>query len=389
MKASLNEILDESKIEFLEKLDKKVVELKTILVEYNGKKKSDINLDQLSNVTRELHNIKSVAGSYEIDFVVSAVRNISDHISFIYELDDNENIDSSLAREIFELIEVFLKDIKRNDQGIFDSQLDSLVKTNSNLKRVLLVESDKTLINHFKKLFKANGISFAIVSSGKDAFSRLLDEKFDLLITDLHVGKLEGPSLIAANRVSGGINKDIQTVMLSVSYFDLLPSISVPDLFLSKNDKILSELESFLTDFTNGNFEAKLASPLEILCLDDDQNIHDLLNISFRNHNIIYRSAQNISEFISQFEKKKPDLVILDLILENENGVDAVKKLREKGSSLDTPVIVLSSLEGGLRNELVRDIPFIVATLSKPFTPKSMGKEVISLYNTSRKSLLI
>ena len=387
MKQSFNDILEESKIEFLEKIDKKFDELYKSLESMNGKMRSEVKTDDLSALTRELHNIRSVAGSYEIDFLVSAVRNITDHISHIYELNANEVIDGSLAKEIFDLTHVFLKDIKTNDSGVLDSKLESIIKKNTEIKRVLLVEKDDGLVSHFKKLFKKYKISYSIVTSGKDAFNRLLDEQFDLLITDLHIGKLDGPSLIAANRVSGAFNKDIQTVMLSVSYFDLLPSISVPDLFLSKNESLLEELDHFLERFSKGEFEAKLEDPLNILCLDDDQNIHDLLNISFRNHNINYRSSFDIKSFTKEYLKEKPDLVILDLVLEDESGIDAINHLKESGELLSIPVIILSSLEGGLKNELVKDVPFIIATLSKPFTPKSMGKEVISLYQQSKKSL--
>jgi len=126
MKQSFNDILEESKIEFLEKIDKKFDELYKSLESMNGKMRSEVKTDDLSALTRELHNIRSVAGSYEIDFLVSAVRNITDHISHIYELNANEVIDGSLAKEIFDLTHVFLKDIKTNDSGVLDSKLESI-----------------------------------------------------------------------------------------------------------------------------------------------------------------------------------------------------------------------------------------------------------------------
>ena len=43
---------------------------------------------------------------------------------------------------------------------------------------------------------------------------------------------------------------------------------------------------------------------------------------------------------------KKPDLILLDLILPKINGFDVLKKLKEEQGTKDIPVIVLTNLEG-------------------------------------------
>ncbi len=43
---------------------------------------------------------------------------------------------------------------------------------------------------------------------------------------------------------------------------------------------------------------------------------------------------------------KKPDLVLLDLILPKVNGFDVLKKLKEDKETKDIPIIVLTNLEG-------------------------------------------
>ncbi len=385
--STFNETLEDCKREFLLGLESKISSLEEKIKAMDGKTKSSIDMSELSSIIRELHNIKSVGGTYEVDFLVSAVRNFIDYSSSIYDLSDNDVVDVGLCLKIIDLIKLFLRDIQSSESGVLSGELDAILKDKDSQKRVLLVEKDEKIIHHFKMLFKKFDLSYALVTSGVDAFSRLLDEKFDLLITDLHIGKLDGPSLIAANRVARGQNKDIQTLMLSVSYFDLLPSISVPDVFLSKDDKLLNELDEFFKKFVINEATTNICEDIDILCLDDDQNIHDLLKITFRNHNIKYRSSVNSKDFFEQYSHKKPDIVILDLILERESGVDAIKRIKSEGLTFDVPVIVLSSLEGGLRAELLSEVPFIIGTLSKPFTPKSMGKEVISLYQRNRRSV--
>jgi len=44
-------------------------------------------------------------------------------------------------------------------------------------------------------------------------------------------------------------------------------------------------------------------------------------------------------------KEKKPDLILLDLILPKINGFDVLKKLKEENGTKDIPVIVLTNLE--------------------------------------------
>lgn len=375
--------LEVSKRDFLANLPDEVFNLQAEFSKNHNKLKSDINISKLSDLVRKLHNLKSVAGSYGLDFIVSAVRNILDHTSYIYDLKNDQKIDLSLSVKIFDLLSDYVSGVNYSYIEGHVLKLDDLVTNKSQKRRVLLVEKDERLIAHFKEILEKHDLAYSIADNGHEALGRLLDERFDLLITDLHVGKLDGPSLIASTRVSNGVNKTIKTLMLSVSYFDLLPSISMPDFFISKNENILIEFERAISKFV-GPSEIKEEGQVNILSLDDDKNIHDLLNLSFKDHQIKYRSALNGTIFIEEFIKNKPDLVLLDLILENESGVEVILKLKQKIQSFDVPVIVLTSLDGNLRSELIDEIPFIVGTLSKPFTPKSMAKDVLSLFKQTK-----
>ncbi|MDP2864349.1 MAG: response regulator [bacterium] len=48
---------------------------------------------------------------------------------------------------------------------------------------------------------------------------------------------------------------------------------------------------------------------------------------------------------LSVAKEKKPDLILLDLILPKIHGFDVLKKLKEENETRDIPVIVLTNLE--------------------------------------------
>ena len=382
----LSQALRSAKKEFLTNLSKELDSILSTLNEMNQKQAGEIDLEKVGHIVREIHNIKSVAGSYDLEFIFSAARNILAHTSYIYDLEGSEIADFSVSIEILKLVQDFVKDISAESSEEHKGKLDDILNTTTSGKKVLVVEKDRQLLGHLQKVLNKSNMSFSSVSSGVEAFNTLLSEKFDLLITDLHVGKLDGPSLIATNRVSNGINKDIKTILLSVSYFDLLPSISMPDYFISKNENILSDLKKTLEKFKEEEMAVENEETVKIMCLDDDSNIHDLLKISFSSHNISYTKTENGEEFKKCFLENHPDLVILDLILENESGVQVIKSMKESGINFDVPVIVLTSLDGDLKSELLSEIPFIIGNLSKPFTPKSMAAQVLDLYRQNKKS---
>jgi DNA-binding response OmpR family regulator len=382
----LSVAINEARKSFIASLPEVIEKHELVFTSYNKKIKKEVKLDEISTIFRELHNIKSVAGSYGESFIQSATRNIIDHVRYLYDLDVEEIIDLNTALEVYKLLKKFLKETKDKTSTVHLEELNELVKGSGNTLRALVVETDRMILKHLKKELESCSIAYTVVDSGAEAFATLLNEKFDILITDYHTGKLEGPSLIAANRVSNSINKDIKTILISLSYFDLLPSVSVPDFFVSKNEDIIKDFKSALSSIVKNNQIQEDKESVNILCLDDDDNIHDLLKIAFSSENFEYNAAKTGEEFVKQYRNKKPDIILLDLILEKENGVDVINKAKKSGLNFDVPVIVLSSLDRKLKSEIVSDVPFIIGTLSKPFTPKSIASSVMELFKQSKKT---
>ncbi len=78
-----------------------------------------------------------------------------------------------------------------------------------------------------------------------------------------------------------------------------------------------------------------------LLIVDDDEDIRTLLTAFFERHAYSVSVACDGIEMFAALERKPADLVILDLMLQGEDGIALCKRLRAK---VRTPVIMLTAM---------------------------------------------
>lgn len=81
--------------------------------------------------------------------------------------------------------------------------------------------------------------------------------------------------------------------------------------------------------------------PFNILVVDDDRRLRDLLTKFLRESNYGVWSAANVPEARAQLAIQQIDLMILDIMMPGETGLDFAKSLREMGNLL--PILFLTA----------------------------------------------
>ena len=86
--------------------------------------------------------------------------------------------------------------------------------------------------------------------------------------------------------------------------------------------------------------------PKTILFIEDESALQKTFGeiLEKEGYNVI--SALDGEAGLRLAENKKPDLILLDLILPKINGFDVLEKLKESQETKEIPVIVLTNLEG-------------------------------------------
>ena len=72
----------------------------------------------------------------------------------------------------------------------------------------------------------------------------------------------------------------------------------------------------------------------KLLIVDDEVDVRDFAANFFRKRKINCFTAASGEEALDLTEKEKPDLVLLDIKMDGIDGIETLKRLREKNSSL-------------------------------------------------------
>jgi two-component system chemotaxis response regulator CheY len=71
------------------------------------------------------------------------------------------------------------------------------------MKKVLLVDDDPEMLEYFGLVLQRNGYSVRLAASGAEALQRLVEERIDLLVTDIDVPLMDGLQLLLQIRSLG------------------------------------------------------------------------------------------------------------------------------------------------------------------------------------------
>jgi two-component system OmpR family response regulator len=108
---------------------------------------------------------------------------------------------------------------------------------------------------------------------------------------------------------------------------------------------------------------------LSIVVVEDDHVMRRMVVDYLEEHNIRALSASGRQEVVRNFAEGEPDLVILDLRLDQEDGLDLLREVRTRS---DVPVIITT---GDRRDEIDRVVGLELGAddyITKPFSLREL-----------------
>lgn len=111
-----------------------------------------------------------------------------------------------------------------------------------------------------------------------------------------------------------------------------------------------------------------------ILVVDDEKEIRDLVEIYLKNENYNIIKAANGAEALNIIEKHDIDLIVLDVMMPQMDGIEACMKIREKSN---VPIIMLSAKSEDM-DKIMGLTTGADDYVSKPFNPLELIARVKS-----------
>lgn len=80
-----------------------------------------------------------------------------------------------------------------------------------------------------------------------------------------------------------------------------------------------------------------------VFCVEDDANIRELIEYTLCSTGFEARGFECGSDFFEALKKTRPDIILLDIMLPDTDGLEILKKVREDYTSREIPIIMLTA----------------------------------------------
>lgn len=112
-----------------------------------------------------------------------------------------------------------------------------------------------------------------------------------------------------------------------------------------------------------------------IAVVDDEPDILELVSLHLKKAGFITEEFEEGKSFLDFIKKKKPDLVILDLMLPDIDGLEICKRLKSDNEFSSIPIIMLTA-KGEETDKIVGLELGADDYVTKPFSPKELVARV-------------
>ena len=122
----------------------------------------------------------------------------------------------------------------------------------------------------------------------------------------------------------------------------------------------------------------------KILLVDDEEDILEFLSYNLKKEGFRIDTANNGISALKKLEKSKPDLIILDVMMPEMDGIEVCEKIREQDIFDDVLILFLTA-----RSEEYSELAGFSAGaddyITKPIKPKLLVSRVNAILKRKRK----
>lgn len=253
----------------------------------------------------------------------------------------------------------------------------------SSKKSVLIIDDDTELAHMYGEILAISGYMAVCASNLTDAYAKLDNQKFNLIVVDLQLGRQNGEKIISTIRKDlAGMN--VQTPIIVCSgrlTAEVLKFIRpyVNEIMVKPvSAQTLLAKAHLLT--AKGTTVEKPSIPAKtvkghVLVADDDVEFTDNVCSALRSLDYIPTPAYEMSDIKQKLSRQKFDCILLDRHLGERDGSEIVFYLRTSlTNNKETPVIMVT---GDMSEELIKNNhDYIQGFIRKPINLQEIPRYI-------------
>jgi CheY-like chemotaxis protein len=212
-------------------------------------------------------------------------------------------------------------------------------------KKILTVEDDPDVAALLVILLKGLEAEVLTADCGRRGIEVARAEKPDLVLLDLHLPDLSGMNVLRELR---------KIPELSSTPIVVLTGRSTPR---EVQEAAKAGVADFLlkSDFVTGKGFHRIArllrkapatdpgkAPLRVLIVDDDESVRPLILALMKAQGAECSEAADGAEALQKAMTASPDLILLDLHLPKQDGLDVMRMLHSMARGADIPVLIMT-----------------------------------------------
>ncbi len=123
---------------------------------------------------------------------------------------------------------------------------------------------------------------------------------------------------------------------------------------------------------------------MKVIVIDDNVAIQEILKDILIENGHIVKISGNISNAVNQIIDFRPDAILLDAKVNDEDGMQILTRAHEMDRDLDLATILVK----GVNDEVPHDSPYIKATVNKPFKSSDISNALETLMKKKEEERL-
>jgi DNA-binding response OmpR family regulator len=123
-----------------------------------------------------------------------------------------------------------------------------------------------------------------------------------------------------------------------------------------------------------------------ILCIEDEQEMIDLIRLILSRHGFDVRGATGGKEGLEIVRKEHPDLILLDLMMPDMDGWEVYQQMKADETVKNIPVIVVTAKAQSIDKVLGLHIAKVDDYISKPFSPQELLSSIDNVLDKKKNA---